>query len=82
MVWDQRKIEQLKSWIIGQRVKITEERGVDVAWATVVDIDSNYRWFVVEWDESGFIDRESVNDIEVFEADGVIETNELITTEP
>lgn len=69
MFRDHRKIERLKSWKVGQRVKVTDERGGDTICATVVDIDDNFRWFVMEWDHSGFMDRESVNDIDTFEAD-------------
>jgi hypothetical protein len=72
MVWDPRKILQLKSWYVGLRVKVADERAGDTAWATVVDIDPNFQWFVVEWDQSGFIDRESVNDIDTFDTDGSV----------
>ena len=72
MALNQRKIEQLKNWSVGQRVKVADERGPDIVWATFVDIDPDFRWFVVEWDQSGFIDRESVNDIDTFETNGSI----------
>ena len=63
----ERKHVRLKSWSTGMMVCVLDNIGSDAPlWATVVSIDKDFKGFIIEWDTSGLLAWQSVDDIDCF----------------
>lgn len=61
------KQNRLKSWTCGVRVCVLDNVGDETPlWATVVSVDKDFKGFIIEWDKSGLLAWQSVDDIDCF----------------
>lgn len=61
-------IEELKTWKIGSRVRVTDDLGLDEPLlATIVSIYEEFSWFELRYDHTGKVSRVGFPDICDFE---------------
>lgn len=66
----QSRMARLQSWAVGMRICVPgDEDDLTPLWATIVSIDSDYQGFTVEWDHTGFLGWQSIEDIACFQSE-------------
>lgn len=63
------QMSKLKSWRVNDRVYVVDEKSrEEPLWATLIDIEPDLEGFSLKWDHNGSVGRQSLEDINLFEA--------------